>query len=245
MSDEADPRLSQLTTRWTLLLRAHSGGEGGRDALAELLPRYCAAVYRYLLALTRDEAAAEELCQEFAYRFVRGEFRHADPRKGRFRDYVKVSAVHLVGEYRRRAPRAEKLVPFDSRLTAGAAGDADPDAEFRREWTTELLNRAWAALRRHADETGQLLYDALKLRAEDPARRSADIAAELAGRVGRSFTADAVRQLLHRAREKYAQFLWREVAESIPTADPGEVTAELAELGLLAYCEPLLKAPPG
>jgi len=116
VTSDDSPRLSQLATNWTLLAHAHAGGDPGHRAMAELLPRYCSAVYRYLLALVGDEARAEELAQEFAYRFVRGEFRHADPGKGRFRDYVKVSVLHLVAEDRRRARRDGKVVPLDSRI---------------------------------------------------------------------------------------------------------------------------------
>lgn len=241
-SDSSPSRLSQLATNWTLLARAHAGGDPGHRAMAELLPRYCPAVFRYLLALVGDEATAEELGQEFAYRFVRGEFRHADPGKGRFRDYVKVSVLHLVSEHRRRAQRDGRLVPLDSRVRAAAAADdPDPDELFRKEWAATLLDRGWTALRRHAEETGQLLYEALRLRADDPGRRSAAIAEALAAKAGRPVSAPAARQLLHRAREKYAELLWREVAESIRATDPDAVKAELAELGLLAYCEPLLE----
>lgn len=62
MSQADDPRLSQLSTHWALLARAHSAGNEAHAALAELLPRYCPAVYRYLLALVRDATVAEELC---------------------------------------------------------------------------------------------------------------------------------------------------------------------------------------
>lgn len=176
--------------------------------------------------------------QEFAYRFIRGEFRYARPEKGRFRDYVKVSVLHLTGEYRRARRKDERLVTFDSRMAVSAP---DTEITFRHAWTTELLNRTWAALRRYAEETGQQLYEVLKLRADEPARRSVDIAAELTGRTGRDYTPAGVRRLPHRAREKYAELLWREVAESLPTTDPSEVTVELAELGLLVYCQPFLK----
>jgi hypothetical protein len=47
---------------------------------------YHRAVHRYLLGALRDEDAAEELFQEFALRFVRGDFRWADRGRGRFRD---------------------------------------------------------------------------------------------------------------------------------------------------------------
>src|SRR5436190_8288049 len=123
MPDEA--RLSDLSTHWTLIVRAHAGDGAARDAQAELLPRYCPAVYRHVVGLLSDATAAEEVCQEFAYRFVRGDFRHARPDRGRFRDYVAVAVGHLVGEYRRREGRKEKPLPLDSRTTAAA-----PDPEL-------------------------------------------------------------------------------------------------------------------
>lgn len=232
-----DPRLSRLETSWTLVTRTHGGD---REATAELLPRYCRAVFRYLLVVVQNEGVAEELCQEFAYRFVRGDFRHARPEKGRFRDYVKQSVLHLAEEYRRKRQAAEKLITFDSRVLAAATvPPADPDAGFRRLWADGLVARAWAAFQAEADRSDSLTYEALRLRADDPARRSADIARLLGVQYGRELTTAAVRQLLHRGRERYAELLWRETAESLPSTDPDEVTAELADLGLLIYCRPV------
>src|SRR4051812_1379878 len=101
MAAREDERLSQIATRWSLLQQARGAGDA---AWGELLLRYHAPVYRYLRGLVRDDAAAEDLCQEFALRFLRGDFRHADPDRGRFRDYLKVALRHLAGE-RSRRPR--------------------------------------------------------------------------------------------------------------------------------------------
>jgi DNA-directed RNA polymerase specialized sigma24 family protein len=114
-----DARLSRIETQWTLVAQAHAGGGGARDAQAALLPRYCPAVFRYLCEVARDAAVAEELCQEFALRFVRGDFRHAKPEKGRFRDYVKVAVVHLAGEFRRRTARRAGNRPAATRRCGG------------------------------------------------------------------------------------------------------------------------------
>lgn len=237
MNPVPDTPLWELSTRWSLIVRAHSGGPEAREALAELLPRYCTAVYGYLRAAVRDEGTVEEVCQEFAYRFVRGDFRHARPENGRFRDYVRASVRHLVGEYRKRAERGEKLVTFDSRVLA-AAPAADPDAEFRERWRKELLNRTWSVLRYEGGGDPPTPYDVLRRKADEPALRSADLAADLAARFGRPVSAANARQMLRRARARFAALLRIEVAASIPTTDPAEVDAELAELGLLTYCPP-------
>ena len=41
--------------------------------------QHCGAAYRYLLGAVHDPDAADDLCQDFAVRFLRGDFRRADP----------------------------------------------------------------------------------------------------------------------------------------------------------------------
>jgi hypothetical protein len=71
--------------------------------------------------------------------------------------------------------------------------------------------------------------------------RAPQLAEELTVQLGRRFTAVAVRQILHRARHRFAALLLDEVAHSLknPTAD--KLAEELAELGLLEYCRPALE----
>lgn len=238
-ADEA--RLSQIATRWSLLLQAHqANGAARRAAQAELLPRYCAAVYRYLWGLVRDDAAAEELCQEFALRFLRGDFRHADPRRGRFRDYVKVALIHLAGEYARRGQTQAQPPPAaaDRRGTTAASASDEEDHLFLELWRKELLDRTWSALEESSAAQDDCFFDVLRLKCDDPSRTSAALAEELARRRGRPFTRDGVRQTLRRARVRFAELLRAEVAASVPTDDPDAVNAELADLGLLVYCPP-------
>src|SRR4051812_12204671 len=117
-----EQHISQIATRWSLMTQAHRGADPDRHAAqGELLARYCASAYRYLRALVRDEAGAEELCQEFALRFLRGDFRHADPQRGRFRDYLKAALCHLAGEHLRR--ELARLAPLPA---GGDWAAADP-----------------------------------------------------------------------------------------------------------------------
>src|SRR3954470_11382138 len=234
MSLMAD-RLSQIATRWSLLLRARGGGDTGQTAWGELLLRYHAPVYRYLRGLVRDEAEAEELCQEFAVRFLRGDFRHADPARGRFRDYLKVALQHLAGERARRRPAPLPLTGDRSDPAPDPAAEAD---RFQELWRADLLGRAWEALAEQSSARGDQFYEVLRLKSEDMARTSEALAEELTRRHGRPVTATGVRQTLHRAREKFAELLRAAVAASIPTDDPAAVDAELADLGLLVYCPP-------
>src|SRR3954463_9751725 len=99
--DDAQQRLSRISTRWTLLVQAHGGTRAVPVAQAALLLRYRAAVVRYLLGAVRDGDAAEELAQEFSLRFLRGAFCRASPERGRFRDYLRTALIHLVNDFHR------------------------------------------------------------------------------------------------------------------------------------------------
>src|SRR5438105_12976441 len=94
-ADTLQKRLSQISTAWSLVARAHGPVEADSAALTALVERYQAAVYRYLLAATRDPDVADELFQEFALRLVRGDFGRVDAARGRFRDYVKSALINL------------------------------------------------------------------------------------------------------------------------------------------------------
>ena len=238
MTDADDPHLSQLTTRWTLLAQAHAGDPAAAGAARDaFLPRYCVPVYRYLLAIVGDADRAEELAQEFALRFVRGDFRHARPERGRFRDYLKAALRHLVAEWDRRRPAEETLPPESRLLLRTPTSERDDDAAFKEICRKDLLNRAWAGLERDSREHSQPYYSALRLKADDPARTAATLAALLTEQHGRPMSADAVRQILHRAWEKFAAHLRAEVAETLPAEEAGAVDDELADLGLLVYCQ--------
>src|SRR5262245_27508512 len=101
-----DQHLSKIVTLWGPLQEAHAGEpEAARVAQRQLLERYTPAIYRYLLASVRDPHAADELFQEFALRFCRGDFKRADQQRGRFRDFLKTSLVHLVIDHHRRSKR--------------------------------------------------------------------------------------------------------------------------------------------
>jgi RNA polymerase sigma-70 factor (ECF subfamily) len=82
----------------------------------------------------------------------------------------------------------------------------------------------------------------LRRRAEKPELSSADIAEQLGGQLGRTLTADTVRQTLHRAREKFAALLLEEVGRSLQSTSTPEIEQELMDLGLHSYCQPALSA---
>ena len=48
----------------------------------------------------------DELYNEFAYRFLRGDYRNVNPERGRFRDYVKTVVAHLISSHQKQPPRS-------------------------------------------------------------------------------------------------------------------------------------------
>jgi len=228
-----DGRLDNLNTYWTLVRRAHGQTpDAALEARNELLRRYHGAAYRYLLAVVRDPDAADELSQEFALKFLRGDFRHAQPERGRFRDYLRASLAHLVRSHRRREVRRPESLPADPPETE-AGGE---DHAFRSAWRETLLVHTWAELERVEHQTGAPVHTVLRFRVDHPELSSPELAEQLSNRLGKPLNAVAVRQALHRARKKFAALLVEAVAGSLDRPTREQLLDELAELNLLSYC---------
>lgn len=231
---DSDKPLSDIETLWPALEEARSGtAEEVAAAQRRIIERYGGAVSRYLRGLLHDEHAAEELTQEFALALVRGDFRGADPQRGRFRAYVKAVLVHLVSHYCERRKKEARLLPADSAaLAAVAAPSTDAESAFDSDWRKEVLTHAWNALA----STNRTLYTVLHFRAEHPEVRSPEMAQRLRHELGKDVTAENVRQILRRARDKYSELLVQEVAQSLASPTRERVEEELEELGLLEHC---------
>jgi RNA polymerase sigma-70 factor (ECF subfamily) len=119
--------LSGISTAWSEVYSAHQGqGDEMLVAQRRLLLRYYQPVFRYLRAMVHDAEAAEDLTHEFVVRFLRGDFKRADPSRGRFRDLVKRALRHLAIDYWRRK-RAEKERTSDSFWEEWPAAPAEAD----------------------------------------------------------------------------------------------------------------------
>jgi RNA polymerase sigma-70 factor (ECF subfamily) len=185
-----------------------------------------------------DQDAVDDVFQEFALHLIAGDLRGADPRRGRFRNFVKGTLFHLVADYHKQRRKWPRPLPDGVTALAANPDDAESDRQFEESWRDELLARAWAAMAEMESETGQPFYAVLRLRAEHPETRSPQLAEQLASRLGRSISPAGVRQMLHRAREKFAALLREEVTHSLANPTTEQVQQELAELGLLDYCRP-------
>jgi RNA polymerase sigma factor (sigma-70 family) len=242
---ELQSRLSRIATSWDLVLRAHDEcGDAATAARNRLMERYQGAAYRYLLAALGDPDASDDLFQEFALRFARGDFRNADPGRGRFRQFVKTALINLVRDYRRKGRRAVRSL--EAMQLDPAASDEPHDVEDQRlaeSWRADLLARAWTDLQGVEQRTGRLYYSALRLKSENPGLSSAELAARLTAQLQKEspWSDVALRKLVQRAREEFARLLVEEVARGLEEPTREELETELMALGLHTYCRPALE----
>ena len=242
--DSTPDHLSQISTMWTALVRAHgSDADADRRLLTGLIERYQVAAYRYLTAAVGDPDVAAELFQEFALRFLRGDFRRASPERGRFRDYLRTALINLA----RRRPGIGNRRPVadvdpDELPGAETAETSAADAAFLAQWRASLLDCAWRDLEAAEKASGPPHYTALRARADRPDAPSGELADWLTERLrpAEPFTDAGVRKLLQRGREVFADRLVAEVAASVPTRDRERLAQELIDLGFYGYCRKAL-----
>lgn len=240
MNDAIRQHLSQMATSWTILQRAHQGpAEDAGDARRAVLDRYAPAVYRYLLGAVRDRDRADELFQDFALKFLRGDFHRACPERGRFRDYLKSALYHLiVREQTRRRPRSLTRDLPEPAPDPAPTISPDQDEAFLQALREELIHRAWDRLEQRENHDGRPLFTILRFRTDQPELDSEAAAAELSRRLGRPLSAGWVRKWHHLARRQFAIELCDEVAQTLGSADPDpdDLERELQVLGWLDHC---------
>lgn len=238
-----DLHLSRIQTAWSMVRRAHGDHTAVHEAQQTLLDRYGGAVRRYALAALRSEDAADDVFQEFALKFIRGDFGKVDPERGRFRAFVKTVVYRLIVDYQRRQKKRKAESPMHSNVAEPAEGDcelAGDDAAFQSSWRDELLARCWQKLADDEQQTGKPYNTVLRYRVDHPELRSPDLAAGLSEKLGKPINAGAVRVLLHRARDRFAEILLDDVIDSLSNESLDEVEEELIELDLLEYCRPAI-----
>jgi RNA polymerase sigma-70 factor (ECF subfamily) len=243
--DDEDLHISRIQTAWSMVRDAHRDHTAVQSAQQRLLDRYGGAIRRYAVSALRDEDAAEEVFQEFALRFVRGDFSKADPQRGRFRAFVKTIVYRLIVDHQRRSKKRNRESGIHSNISepevdSPAPADAD-DIMFRTSWRDELLARCWQRLDDDERVSGKPYHSVLRYRVDHPDLRSPELAAGLSEKLGKPINAGAVRVLLHRARELFGELLLDEVAESLAGGSLDEAEQELIDLELHDYCRPALE----
>ncbi|MEM9410630.1 MAG: sigma-70 family RNA polymerase sigma factor [Planctomycetota bacterium] len=239
MSKRTNDHLSQIVTHWSNIYMVHDQAESQasfQQSIQQFLNRYGRPIRKYLLGATQDKMVAEELAQEFAYRFVRGDLRHASPHKGRFRDFLKTVLRNIVNDYRR-VRVGESATEVDDQSTPIHLDPfAASETEFNESWRSEIINATWQRLKELEKSRNNHFFTVLNFRAQNPSLNSQSVADELSKTLPNPVSANWVRQNLKRARSKFWSILLDEISNTLsPNATYEEIETELAELKLLNF----------
>jgi RNA polymerase sigma-70 factor (ECF subfamily) len=234
--------LASIDTCWRTVQEAHAGPAGAAvPARQALVQRYHGPAQRYLFKAVHDRDAAEALSQEFALRLLRGDFRHANPENGRFRDYIKTALINLVNKYfRSQQQRPRMLVENAANATevlSSKAAAPTCDEGLRQE----LLAQTWNALQK----TQPRYYAVLRMRSEELTLSSSEMAERLTATSGALWTAEQVRKILERARAKFVDLLLDEVARRLHCKNKDDLNRALEELEILKYCRTAIQRRSG
>jgi len=230
-----DDRLDGITTRWSLVRRAHMKGDAASAAEARsiLVMRYASAIRRYIGGILKDCDETDEVAQDVIVRLLKGDFAGADPDRGRFRDLLKTAVRNMVRNHwtKKNQRRAVSDPDFDQ---IADADEATPESAWMSAWKANLLDHVWAELQdMERKNPKNPAYTVLKWRTDYPEESSDQLAVRLSEKLGSPVRPDAARQMLRRARVRFAELLIQEISMGLDGASQQEIEDELAAVGLL------------
>jgi len=224
------------TTRWSVVLTAQGASPAAQEALEKLCRVYWRPLYGFVRRQGHGPEEAEDLTQGFfAQLLERRDLDVVRREKGRLRSYLLVSLKHFLTNERYRAMAIKRgggrsLIPLEElrtaeRVTLEATDNLTAELLYERHWALRVLEQVLTRLREERRATGDtVLFEQLeKLLADDPNRPSQG---EIAAKLGMS--ENAVKQAIHRLRERYRQILREEIAQTVTA--PGDVEDELRHL---------------
>lgn len=230
-------RLEGIATRWSLVQLAHqTGHQDAAQARNALVLKYSAATRRYLAAFAGDEA--DDLAQEVMVHLLQGGLSGADRERGRFRDYLKTTIRNYVRNHWSRSRRRQfSTLPDD----IAENEDELVDRQWLIAWQRSVLEHAFEALEDFENSRPtSFAATIVRLRLDHPDATSEELAERLTSITGKPFRADALRQLLRRARFKFAECIVDEIATGLAHPTPGAVAEELAAVELLEHVKDFL-----
>ncbi len=222
------------TTHWSQVLAV---GEGATPAAAAALEELCRTYWYPLYAYVRRKGHgpedAKDITQEFFARLLRlNSLRDVSREKGRFRTFLLVSLNHFIADHWDKARAAKRgggqpalsldEADAEARYASDLAVDLTPEKLFDRRWALTVLNNALNRLQGEFAEAGKsALFDELKqfLSSSAAPGRYEELAP------GMKMTPQAVSMAVYRLRQRYAELVRSEVAETV--AGPGDLEAEL------------------
>jgi RNA polymerase sigma factor (sigma-70 family) len=224
------------TTHWSVVLEAQGPTPAAQAALEKLCRTYWLPIYAFVRQQGNEPEQAKDLTQGFfALLLERRDLDAVRREKGRLRSYLLTSLKHFLTNERERAmaiKRGEgrRLIPLDEMHERERAGFEPVDTSsasqiYERRCALALLDQVLTRLGDEYLAAGNAsLFQRLEpLLMDEPDRPSqAQIAHDL------DMTENAVKQALHRLRERYRQLLREEIAHTVMV--PGDIEDELRYL---------------
>jgi RNA polymerase sigma-70 factor (ECF subfamily) len=223
------------TTQWSRVINPGQGG--AREALTELCQAYWQPIYCFIRARGFRPDEADDLTQGlFTSLLAPGALNKIDPRRGRFRDWLRSAAMHFLAnelDRRRALKRGGRQVQItiaadiaEESLRIESQEGATPDRIFDRQWaltvTARALDRVREDYRKEGKEEAFARLEGL-LSGEGGGMTDA----ELSKALGR--TAVDLRVERHRLKKKiearYRRYLREEIGETV--AGPDAVDDEI------------------
>ena len=230
--------LSKIATSWTMVRNANdAGNESRKMAQEQLLSIYSNSIRRYLLASLKEESAADEVYQNFALKLIRGDFSKADPNLGKFRSFVKTVLYRMMMDHHRSKKSKAKQNELLDELAVDDSFEIEDsaDAAFQQHWREGLLNFAWDQLKQHQSETDGVYHSLLWTKARNPSLSNTELLEKVATECGQEINPGSIRVTLHRARQKFSDFLLEALASAIENPTEENVEEELISLNLSKY----------
>jgi hypothetical protein len=218
----------------TLRLDHISTSMANLSDMGQFVMRYGGAVRRYILAILRDEDATDEVWQDMVARLLLKGEGVTWPGRGRFRDYLRMTARNAALTHLRTKSRRSMADLADDVAVAA-------DRELDSHWQKAILEKVWRELDA-AEMRGQgnFVHTALRVYSEHPELDSSAQARRVGEKLGRAISPDAFRQQVRRGKRQMAELILIGVAGTIASADASDVEAELVELGLMKFVEDYL-----
>ena len=224
------------TTRWSLVLAAReNNGPQSEEALEQLCRTYSPALYAYLRRAGHGREDAQDLTQDFLSQLVQKDWLdRLQDQRGRFRSFLLTFLKHFLMDERRKNHTLKRgggthLISLEDceawEKESLVMDGLTPEQMFDRRWAQTMMARALDELRGWYAKQGQLvLFE--QLRDLQPGEHGPSSHAEIAAGLG--LDAAALNVAARRFRQRYGDYLRREVAQTV--VDPQEVQAELRQL---------------
>jgi RNA polymerase sigma factor (sigma-70 family) len=216
------------TTSWSLVFAARSSDQQtSLNALAQLCERYRPAVLAYVKNLCENAHDADDLTQDFFTKLLEQRIdTRADPDRGRFRSFLKVSVANFfhsqLDMQRTQKRSAHKDLPEP-------AGTQTPEQAFNHAWTKVVLARSLDRLREEALASNKLkLFHAMSpFLLEGAGHKELN---EIAGQYG--LRANTLAVGLFRMKQRLRELIRAELFETVSNQD--QLNAELHDLRQIA-----------